>query len=464
MALFVTKEQYELLKDTPDFKKRSAGHEIKFIPSNGSSKPTPASTGWAKVKSFWEAASSRGLLATVAHATGISDTLGARVPDEVFKIRLASCLSCNQLKTTDGLKWCGACGCGKNKLAVISDVNNPESFSKLSYPELQCPLARPGFSNSEELSIIMPVLNDENEANETVKSIRATSPTHIEIIAVDDGSEKPLAITDPTVKVIRNQNRIGAGAARHLGATQAKFKHLLFIDSHMRFTPGWFENAMQRVVPNPKTLWCAACLGLDATNMDVNKPAGVYTGAKLVLLEFDQYNKANVFDAQWQPEQPGDDYEIGSVMGACYFVHKDWFFHIGGLESNRMYGSEEPAISVKTWLAGGEVRLMKSVRVGHKFRDHSPYSTLTADIIYNRLRPMKTMFPDNVFQFLTSKMPKDVDHQLAFKRLADESESVETERALYQQIFVHDLDWLCQKFSLPQPWKLTRTPINSQVS
>ena len=82
---------------------------------------------------------------------------------------------------------------------------------------------------------------------------------------------------------------------------------------------------------------------------------------------------------------------------------KDWFFHIKGLGQTMMWGSEEPILSVKSWFAGGDVRLMKSVKLGHKFRDQSPYSTNFSHIHYNKIAYMYMLFPPELYEFLKSK-------------------------------------------------------------
>ena len=42
--------------------------------------------------------------------------------------------------------YCNACGCGDKGLTHLDP--NPDGYSKLDYPHLECPRKRPGFSNS----------------------------------------------------------------------------------------------------------------------------------------------------------------------------------------------------------------------------------------------------------------------------------------------------------------------------
>lgn len=299
------------------------------------------------------------------------------------------------------------------------------------------------------LSICIPVLNDNEELDRTVSSIRATSPADVEIIIVDDSSINPVKPQDGSCSVIRLKTRLGAGRARHIAALASAGKFLLLLDAHMRFVPGWYESMMNRMALDGSAVWCTSCPGLDKEHANVMEPVGVYTGANLVLHD---PKSGLVFEGVWKSPEEGDDYEVPCLMGGAYFVRRDWFFKIGGLEHNRMWGSEEPSLSIRTWLAGGSVRLAKDVRIGHMFRSRSPYATDMSYLYYNKLRAMKTMFPNDAYEYLKSKMPADGSTMSALRTLAMDPGSVEIERRYNLSIAKFDLDWLCQKFNISQPW------------
>jgi len=416
---------------------------------------------WENALKFIEAASSRGVISTAVDVLGINETSGNRVSEETYRQRKLSCFGhkdnniepCSRLKQVESIgHFCGTCGCGDSKLARLDG----DGYTKLHYPELQCPLKRQGFSNHDiSLSIVIPTLNDAEETNKTIESIYQTSPYEVEIIVIDDGSEIPFKLDDNRARLFRFEERKGAGQARHFGAQQARSKHLLFIDSHMRFTEGWLDNALARIKDTPKTLWCGTCLGLNESNMDVSKPMGAYTGANLVLYA----TKHNtIFDGVWcKDDKDKDDYEISCVMGACYFIHRNWYFHIKGLEQTMMWGSEEPILSVKTWLAGGEVRLMKSVKIGHKFRGIASYHTKVIHIHYNKLAYMYMLLPTNVYELLKDKFAKDENLWNALELIAQNKTKLDQEKEYYKSIFQHDIFWLCDKFKIEIPGMITST-------
>lgn len=420
---------------------------------------------WDKAMSFLEAVKSRGIISTALDVTGVNKTKGVRVSDEVLKERRLSCFGDKEQKIAPCTRlnfvqnrgfFCGSCGCGNNNLARL-DADSPDEYTKLHYPELECPLKRKGFSNAEldgylkvsnksPLSIIIPVLNDNEELNLTIQSIRDTSPPNVEIIVIDDKSDVPAVVTDKNVKFVRLEERKGVGATRHLGATMATSDYLLFVDSHMRFEKSWYNNVMKRLTSNPENIvWCGTCLGLDKDNMDIAHPKGEYHGARLTLYD----KKENqIFEGKWIDMKEGDDYEISCLMGACYFFHKSWFMKIGGTKSLKMWGSDEPLLSAKTYLAGGCIKMMKDVKIGHKFRDNASYSTNVSYLTYNKLRSIKMLFSNELYEKLASKVQDDGDKQAALQMMEQDKEEIEAERQYYKTIFVKDETWLCEKFNL----------------
>jgi glycosyltransferase involved in cell wall biosynthesis len=411
---------------------------------------------WLKATNFLTAVKSRGIIATALNAAHINNEMGDKVDAATYATRQLSCFgneytpSCHLLTINNKGKFCKACGCGTNPLARL-DKDEEVKYTKLHYPALTCPLKRPGFSNHSpsELSVIIPVLNDNEEVNETISSIRASSPGDVEIIVIDDNSDIPVQLKDKSVKLIRNEKRLGAGMSRHNGILVSKGKYLLILDAHMRFVPGWYEAAMERLIKDSKIVWCAACLGLDKDNMNIEKPAGTYLGANLILKDQDK-----IFEGEWATNKPDqDDYEVSCVMGASYFIHKEWYMRLKGLEHSRMYGSEEPMISLKILLAGGEIRVAKQIKIGHKFRSTSPFSYYPTHHQYNKLRAMKVLLPANVYEVILKGIPKNSHVIAALKMLEDEKAEIDKDIDYYKSIFIRDLDWLCDKFNIKHPLK-----------
>lgn len=317
------------------------------------------------------------------------------------------------------------------------------------------------------LSIVIASYNDNAELAATVASIRSTTPSfneEIEIVVVDDCSMMPVAFSVGT-KVVRNSRRIGCGPSRYVGALHAKGEYLLICDSHMRFSQGWYEAAKDKL--RPKVLHCASCLGLGKTsagvdNMNLSAPNGVYHGATWNFCGpyrsgpyKDNPRFTQVLECIWAPEQAGDDYPIPAVMGAGYFIYRDWFIYLNALRHLRLWGGDEQELSLKAWLSGGEIRMLKAVRIGHKFRDGKVPSSFVMPhhIIYNKLFIIHTCIPPDLAMRMQMKMQRELQYGIALKALHADWHLILTARAYNEQIFESNFQSLLTRFNLHFPSK-----------
>lgn len=81
-----------------------------------------------------------------------------------------------------------------------------------------------------KLSIIIPAYNAEPYINELLKKISAQIREDVEVIVVDDGSDKPFRTEHKFVRVFRKENG-GASSARNLGLDKAAGEYVAFIDA-----------------------------------------------------------------------------------------------------------------------------------------------------------------------------------------------------------------------------------------
>lgn len=305
-----------------------------------------------------------------------------------------------------------------------------------------------------QLSIIIPSLNSVDLLN-TIASIRATAGSSPEVIVVDDGSKIPVQIpSNLNVRLFRNQQRIGVAQSRHFGAERARGDFLLFLDDHMICEPGWFEKVVPILEGHPRTLFNGCVPGLSEKNMDITrfagKPApgpGFYTGATLCIYNPNDPSVGHqILEGKWKNHQNME--EVACMMGAQYYVPRDVFFNIGGLKALERWGTDEPLISLKAWLAGYEIRQLNEVRIGHKFRavPDAPYTTEVFWLTYNKMRVIMTVFPQDVAEFLFSKFPQNRATTLALNAITKRKSEIEAEYQFHQSIFTRDLDWYCNRF------------------
>lgn len=363
------------------------------------------------------------------------------------------------------------------------------------------------------LSIIIPVLNDHQEVNNTIASIRQTAGQLPEIIVVDDASQPPVELVKDVgdTKLIRLDTRVGAGQARHIGAVASSGTHLLLLDSHMRFEQGWYETAMNRITQpgRENVVHCGSCCGLEPEDMvmemtrrevkfgellpgqrcQVNgvhvrkisdtiytttiegvvkphsyrpempaftTPVCRYYGALLNICgpNPNTIEEFQVLEGVWAPELTGDDYELSCLMGACYFFNRDWFFKIGGLKANKQWGGEEPYLSLKTYLAGGSIRMMKSVRIGHKFHSgRPPYRLFVEWKNYNKVRTLMTCFNEAEYKSMIRHLGREPGIRRTMDYIYADTNEIQEEGQRNRDLFVNDVEWYCNRFGIKHPLK-----------
>lgn len=304
-----------------------------------------------------------------------------------------------------------------------------------------------------QLSVIITSRDDTMECIQTCHSIRETVGSLVEIIIVDDASKDTIPGKLYDAQVIKMERRVGVGPARTVGALHASGTHLLFVDSHMRFKRGWYEAAYPKLESRPNTAHCGSCIGLSRQNMSLLVSRSKYYGATFDFYGPDpaKKNKWRVFECVWKGEEPGDDYEIPAMMGACYFFPKDWFLKLNPLRHFRSYGTDEASLSLKCWLAGGEIRFLKNVEIGHQFREKGIALGEMWHAYYNKLFAIYTLLPKTHAEMLDKKMRGGGLYAAAKKSLYDDWHLVEVERAYNRSIFCRDFAWFLDKFKLSFP-------------
>ena len=112
---------------------------------------TVAYVGWKKTRPSWANASAW----LKSEASKVFSTISL----EVLNTRKQSCFGSNSTeacsmmrKHSDGFHYCGSCGCGIREEARLDGTP-----SKLEYPYLECPLAKPGFSNENQSILDTPI-------------------------------------------------------------------------------------------------------------------------------------------------------------------------------------------------------------------------------------------------------------------------------------------------------------------
>ena len=105
-----------------------------------------------------------------------------------------------------------------------------------------------------KLSVIIPTYNEEKVVGECINSLDKQTHPDFETIMVDDGSTdgtldilKALRGKIDNLKILKQKHK-GPGAARNLGANEARGDILVFVDADMTFDKNFLKNLVRPIV------------------------------------------------------------------------------------------------------------------------------------------------------------------------------------------------------------------------
>lgn len=294
-----------------------------------------------------------------------------------------------------------------------------------------------------ELSIIIPFFNEAENLERTLKSIRDTESAPVTIVLVNDNSDdnypyRELAETFEAL-LIENEKRMGPAISREKGIATIETPFFLTIDGHMQFYKNdWHHSIVEQLKSNERSLYCCQTQVLNEEwNLEAGKPFGArinFSGPAEKLLE-----------PEWNYEDPAPELpliEIPCVLGATYFTSLKYWQHIRGLEGLKMYGNEEPYISLKAWVEGGGCRLLKTVSIGHVYKEVLPFTAPLTSRIYNRLLIAELLLPPKLKQNIYAKTEGEypIEYKVAKEELIQSSNKLKELKKYYQDTFKRNIN------------------------
>ncbi len=301
-----------------------------------------------------------------------------------------------------------------------------------------------------DLSIVMAFRNEGSEPERTVKSILETcTKPGIEILVINDGSDEEKDFsTYPQVRYISNKKRLGITACRDFGIDEARSENILSIDAHMRFRKdNWLEKGIDAIEKNPESIFCTKSVDIGSGNFDLkqtvlpfNHGLPYYTGCglKLFLTPKDNPNRPddyrNILESKWEEEKSGKMYQIPCLMGANYFFKKAWYQKLLGFKGLKTWGNSEPFLSLKSWLAGGDIKIINDIEIGHLYRRKNPNPVPTGHIVYNKAVTAKILFSPDLADELIDFLGDSPKVLKAKELLKANAEEIEAERNYFKSI------------------------------
>ena len=116
---------------------------------------------------------------------------------------------------------------------------------------------QPGLSEKPYVTVIVPVYNEESCIEDCILSLRNQDFKPLEILVVDDGSiDDSVKICERLgINVLRQHHR-GPGAARNLGARNAKGNILVLIDADMVFDSDYITRLVAPIIRGEAIATC----------------------------------------------------------------------------------------------------------------------------------------------------------------------------------------------------------------
>ena len=313
-------------------------------------------------------------------------------------------------------------------------------------------------SNTAKLTIIIPFQNENYEVEKTVTSIRATA-NDVNIMLIDDCSndnyDYQLIANIFGCDFYRTPKNLGVAGARNFGVFKCKTPYFVFLDAHMRFYNfNWDNKIVKLLEENPNRLITSNTIYF------IKDDNGIYSNE-------DGANGKHIFGtyaASVNMTEPGWEYTakwtakiidpnseitpISCVLGAVYASSRNWWFTIGGLTGLIKYGLDEPLMSIKTWLAGGEVLLIKDWGVGHLYRSKGTYSVSTTQVDHNQLYLIHLFSPDDKIPIYEENLRNRIGNNAfeAAKQLLVENydKLLDFKNYFFNKVAVHDLNYFLE--------------------
>lgn len=300
------------------------------------------------------------------------------------------------------------------------------------------------------ISICIPCKDDNESLDRAIKSIQYTATEDFEIVVCDDGSLEPIKKSDCVV--IRHKDTIGVGAAIDTAVKHAKYNTIAISGSDIvHFDDAWMTKMCYRVSNNKKLILNSTTVGYKP---DINEFASIKRyGAEMIL-------KADVKDiplsrrfaypddwrmlyrSKWNNEPKR---ELSTLLGGFYVMDKSWYHKLRGFSMHRHWGSLDSYLAMKSWLAGGSCELSNCI-TGHEFKISSNRRPMDW-FFYNKVLVTRTLFPyaeKELLSWISDNASIEMGKNMVNSYLDDVNELTE----YLQSIFIYDLDWYRNKFTL----------------
>jgi len=299
-----------------------------------------------------------------------------------------------------------------------------------------------------KISVVIATYNEGPDLRASVALAVRSRPKPWEIIVCDDHSDSDVAAelkSFPEVTLIRTPERVGAGRCKGIGIEHAKGDVVIVLDAHMTF-PSWWLNPIEEACSLfPDSIFCSACQGF-------NYVPGRFVGAGA------KFERNCIFpEPAWMGRTKKNAMEmVPCVYGGAYILPRQVLNEVPWNPCYYGWGCEEQDISLRTWMAGFQVRCLNDLIISHNFDridSNVPGARMNAwQVCYNIQMMCMTLFEDGVYERLYKPfLQKTHMRGKTAQTLLDKEKEISSWRKRVQASRIYsdaELNSLCQ-FRLP---------------
>ena len=241
------------------------------------------------------------------------------------------------------------------------------------------------------LSIVIPSFNTRDLTVACINHIRRFPPQQpYEIILVDnhseDGSLEAVRAAHPGVITIQNGQNLGFSKACNRGASVAKGKYLLFLNSDTEPRPGSIDRLIRWLDENPKT----GIVGpeLIGANGEIRQMSWGWN--PLITLELVQQ-----FFAPYTVQRSGykqrlirflqrRSRSVPSICGACLMIRREAFEQIQGFDEDFELYFEDSDLCFRCAARGWRIDFVAESKIVHHLGQSTRGSWSATSIIYQQ--------------------------------------------------------------------------------
>ena len=199
----------------------------------------------------------------------------------------------------------------------------------------------------------------EPHLEDCVRSLLASTSVSLDVIVVDnDASVEAIASVEglPSVHIVRPGMNTGFAGGCNLGAKGATAPVLVFVNSDAVVDASCVAALVTALLDPDAGLVCASVRLAD--NPEVVNAVGN-------PVHFLYFSWAGGFgDAADQHAQPGT---VASITGATFAVRREFWDQLGGFDEKYFLYQEDVDLSMRTWLAGKQVRYVPTAISLHNY-------------------------------------------------------------------------------------------------